>query len=117
VDDHDTNNEQSFYTFLLEAKANPKCQIALSEVEINHKEKAFYYSARDVKWYENYPDVACHEALLSLAKEWDEDTDNHSCIAFLFVRIGENYDDLETRANDASDPDWLQVNRSISRDW
>ena len=49
VDDHDTNNEQSFYTFLLEAKANPQLQIALAEVEINHKEKAFYFTATDVK--------------------------------------------------------------------
>jgi hypothetical protein len=60
VDDHDTNNEQSFYTFLLEAKANPKCQIALSEVEINHKKQEFNFVAISVKWYENFPEVISH---------------------------------------------------------
>jgi hypothetical protein len=50
VNDHDTNNEQSFYTFLMEAKANPKCQIALSEVAIDHKKQTFNFYASDVKW-------------------------------------------------------------------
>ena len=37
VDDHDTNNHQSFFTFLAEAKADPRCAIALCEVAINEK--------------------------------------------------------------------------------
>ena len=122
VHEDDTNNKQSFYTFLAESKVNAATaacfhELGWAEFEIDEARYRINFSCDDVKWYENYPDVACHEALISLAKDWDEDTDNHSCIAYLFVRIGENYDDIETRENDASDPDWLQVNRSISRDW
>ena len=63
VDDHDTNNEQSFYTFLAEAKANPQCAIALAEVEIDTKRQRFNFSAEGVKWYENYPEVISHKSI------------------------------------------------------
>ena len=75
VDDHDTNNEQSFYTFLLEAKANPQLQIALAEVEVDAKKQMFTFSANDVKWYESYPDVTSHMALVNLAEDWADRRD------------------------------------------
>jgi len=122
VHEHDTNNKQSFYTFLAEAKVNAATAACFSEpawaeLEIDEARCRINFACDGIKWYESYPDVACHEALISLAKEWDEDADNHSCIAYAFVRIGENDDDVETRQNEAADYDWVQVNRSISRDW
>jgi hypothetical protein len=40
VHDHDANNVQSFYTFLMEAKANPHLRRShLAEVEIDHKKQ------------------------------------------------------------------------------
>ena len=120
TDDHDTNNEQSFYTFLLEAKANPNCQIALSEVEIDHKNKAFYYSARDVKWYDNYPDVMSHMALVHLAEEWAEQVREEKLfckIGVAFVRVGEESNDIEERFNGDYGYHWIQISRQVITDW
>jgi hypothetical protein len=120
VDDHDTNNEQSFYTFLLEAKANPKCQIALSEVEINHKKQAFYFTANDVKWYDNYPEVASHSALIEIARSWVQqylEGKLNCTIGVIFTRIGEDTSDVEEIAEGEYDWDWVRVSRQIITDW
>ena len=120
VSDHDTNNEQSFYTFLMEAKANPKCQIALAEVAIDHKKQAFYFSANDVKWYESYPDVDSHNALFAQARAWVDQTieqQTHCSIGAIFTRIGESTDDVEEIAVGDYEWEWIQVHRSLEIDW
>jgi hypothetical protein len=120
TDDHDTNNEQSFYTFLLEAKANPQCQIAIAEVEIDHKNKAFYYSARDVKWYDNYPDVMSHMALVHLAEDWAKQVREgtlHCSIGSMFLRVGEDLADVENRYDGDYNDDWVHTSRQIITDW
>jgi hypothetical protein len=124
VHDDDTNNKQSFYTFLAEAKANAATAACFSEeerqwseFEVDEAKFRINFHADDVKWYESYADVQCHEALLSLAKEWDEDEDNHSEIAYMFIRVGEQMDDIEEKCGGDYDWDWVKVHRSISRDW
>ena len=115
TDDHDTNNEQSFYTFLAEAKSNPKCQIALAEVEIDHKNRAFYYSARDVKWYENYDhmkEVANARANFNETFNCDEEDTRY---AWEMLRIGEEDNDIETDRSDYNDY-LLYVSRQIRID-
>ena len=120
VDDHDTNNEQSFYTFLLEAKANPKCQIALSEVEIDHKKQMFFFTANDVKWYDNYPDVMSHMALVHLAEDWSCQVSEgklHCKIGVAFVRVGEESNDIEERFSGDYGYHWVQISRQVITDW
>jgi hypothetical protein len=120
VDDHDTNNDQSFYTFLMEAKANPRCQIALAEVEIDYKRKAFNFSAHDVKWYESYSDVDSHNALLEIARSWIEQMTQEKMfcrMGAIFMRIGENTDDIEEIAIGDYDWDWMSISRQIITDW
>ena len=120
VDDHDTNNNQSFYTFLMEAKANPKCQIALAEVEIDHKKQAFNFSANDVKWYENYPDVISHNALFEQARSWADQVREQKLfckIGAIFTRVGEQTDDMEEFAVGDYEWDWISVSRQIITDW
>ena len=120
VDDHDTNNEQSFYTFLLEAKANPKCQIAIAEVEIDHKKQEFNFTANDVKWYDNYPDVMSHMALVHLAEEWAEQVREEKLfckIGVAFVRVGEESNDIEERFNGDYGYHWIQISRQVITDW
>ena len=120
VDDHDTNNEQSFYTFLLEAKANPKCQIALAEVEIDHKKQEFNFVAISVKWYENYPEVDSHMALVKQAEDWScqvSERKLHCKIGSMFVRIGEEANDIEERFNGDYDHEWMSISRQIITDW
>ena len=79
--------------------------------------RGYKFMCDDVKWYESYPDVACHDALIEFAGEWVNDEDNKSEIAFVFVRIGEETDDVEERCGGDYDYDWVQVHRSIERDW
>tara|TARA_R110000868_G_scaffold24652_1_gene96994 strand:+ start:172 stop:576 length:405 start_codon:yes stop_codon:yes gene_type:complete len=120
TDDHDTNNEQSFYTFLLEAKANPKCQIAIAEVEINHKKQEFTFVAISVKWYDNYPEVDSHMALVKQAEDWSCQVSEgklHCKIGSMFVRIGEEANDIEERFNGDYDHEWMSVSRQIITDW
>jgi hypothetical protein len=120
TDDHDTNNEQSFYTFLLEAKANPKLQIALAEVEVNAKKQMFNYYASDVKWYESYPEVDSHMALVSLAEDWASQVHEGklNCkIGSMFLRIGEETSDIEERFCGDYEHDWMSISRSINTDW
>jgi len=121
VHDDDTNNEQSFYTFLAEAKANAATAACFieqgwAEFQIDEANFRINFAADGVKWYESYPDVQCHEALLNLANEWDNDEDNHAHIAFQFVRIGEETDDIQDNRSESAD-DWIYVERTISRDW
>jgi hypothetical protein len=120
VDDHDTNNEQSFYTFLLEAKANPQLQIALSEVEVDAKKQMFTFSATDVKWYESYPDVASHMTLVHLAEDWADQVSQqklHCKRGVMFLRIGEEAKDIEERFSGDYEHDWMSISRSINTDW
>ena len=124
VHDDNTNNKQSFYTFIAEAKANAATAMCFSEeerqwaeFEVDEAKFRINFHADDVKWYESYPDVQCHEALIALAREWDEDEDNNSGIAYAFVRIGEENDDIEEKSGGDWDYDWVRVERSISRDW
>ena len=120
VDDHDTNNDQSFYTFLMEAKTDPRCAIALAEVDIDYKRKRFSFTANDVKWYESYPDVDSHNALFEKAQEWVKQVHQqalHCTMGAIFTRIGENTDDVEEIAVGDYDLDWISVSRQIITDW
>lgn len=120
VHDHDTNNEQSFYTFLVEAKSKPECAIALSEVTVSDKHQAFYFTANDVKWYESFPDVVSHEALVNLACDWARQVHEgtlHCRIGVAFMRIGEDITDVEERFEGDYNYDWVNIERKINTDW
>ena len=112
----------SFYTFLAEAKVNAATAACFGEQEwaefqIDEARFRINFACDDVKWYESYEDVKCHEALIDLASEWANDADNNSGIAYMFVRIGEENDDVEQKYGGEYDHGWLDVHRSISRDW
>ena len=120
--DHDENNKQSFFTFLAEAKARAAtaaCFLEREWVEFRIDEARFRinFVADGVKWYESYEDVKCHEALIDLASEWASDADNNSGIGYMFVRVGEENDDVEQKYGGEYDHGWVDVHRSISRDW
>jgi hypothetical protein len=120
TDDHDTNNTQSFYTFLAEAKLKPQCAIALAEVVIDERRQRFTFNADDVKWYDSYPDVMSHHALLELAGDWAKQVFEgklHCRIGSVFVRLGENTDDIEELFEGDYGYDWIQIERRINTDW
>jgi hypothetical protein len=80
----------TFYTFLAEAKANQETAGAFSEddaLEVDEQKMEFRFFADGVKWYESYPDVACHEALLNLSKEWADDGDCSNPYSAVLVSV------------------------------
>jgi hypothetical protein len=120
--DHDEKNKQSFYTFLAEAKskaATAPCfaEQGWHEFEVDERRFRINFSAENVKWYESFEDVECHMALLDLAAEWANDESNNSEIGYKFVRVGEDDEDIEHKEGGEYDWGWVQVNRSIDRDW
>lgn len=120
TDDHDTNNAQSFYTFLAEAKANPQCAMALEQVNIVESRQEINFNAEDVKWYESYVDVISHTALFDQARSWADqvlDGTLHCTIGAIFMRVGETTDDIEEIAYGEYDWDWMHISRQIITDW
>ena len=119
------NCKDSFYTFLADAKANTDTALCFNEEEpINVKDgkEGFFvdeekleirFLAWHVKWYPDYPDVQCHDALFSLASEWANDNDY---IGGASVRIGEEIDDNDTSYFGTGDNEWLEISRHICMD-
>lgn len=110
--------ESSFYTFLAEAKVkfsgafDDKCLV------VDAPNMAINFLAQDVKWYEGYDDVQVHENLISLSKEWaDEGETANRHIGGIFIRIGEEIDDLIEEYWGEHDWDWIQMSREIHCDW
>lgn len=115
--------QELFNLFVLEAKTREDTKKCFEEdegFEVNTDKMYIKYYGGFVKWYEDFPDVKCHEKLLELADEWielhqeDKNMDN-SCIRWGFVRIGEDSDDVEERNNNDG-YDLVYVTRGLSFD-
>ena len=115
----DTKVKHSFYTFLAEAKANSATAGCFLDDEDDFKvvESAWSinFHATDVKWYESFEDVKCHEALLKMAESWVED--GNESIGYLFYSIGEQINDINESCGGNYDYEWLGVSRQIVMDW
>ena len=80
----------------------------LALIESTQTEQYLYFYASDVKWYSDYPDVKVHHDFMHSAVEMFEDS------AWLFLRCGEQYDDVEEESG--GDDGWdLQEFISICR--
>jgi hypothetical protein len=100
--------QDMFNTFIAEAKSREDTKLCFEDEDGNFKidetYRAITFYAGSVKWYENFDDVKCHEALLDLCNEWIEQHENDSRfngspIRWSFVRIGEESDDVEEKSN------------------
>jgi hypothetical protein len=110
----------SFYTFLAEAKAGEDTAGAFidEDLKVDEDSLAIHFFACDVKWYPDYEDVKCHEALLDLSREWADDGDCSSpYIGGAFARIGEELDDNVEECWGQGDYDWIGISRSMHCDW
>jgi hypothetical protein len=116
--------EEDYHLFVLEAKANPEIAGALDECECNDRRFRIDFRAEDTKWYDSYPDVAMHEKLIDQAQEWvDECThreikdggSGHDAyrLGYVFVRIGEDDNDVVRLEGGNNGYDWLSVRREI----
>lgn len=119
--------KESFYTFLAEAKAKPETALCFSEEQpINKQEsngEGFFvdeenlsikFFAYHVKWYPDYSDVKCHEALMQLSKNWEDDNDY---VGGAYARVGEDSEDIDEDWWGTGDSEWLYVTRAIAGDW
>lgn len=121
VGDDDKRSEQSFHTFLCEAKEKIPALWAGKEDSINEwltidmtKLRFNFHTPHDIKWYPDYDEVKAHERLWELAREFGEDND---CIAGKFVIMGEETDDITERVLGDADYDWVNISRQIICDW
>ncbi len=109
--------KRSFYTFLAEAKANEDTALCFTDtdhLEVDEENLQFRFFSEGVKWYESYPDVACHEALISLSKSW---VDDNNFIGGAFARVGEDTNDNVEEVWGQGEYGWVGVNRSVYADW
>jgi hypothetical protein len=112
----------SFNVFLAEAKSKLSGAFDDKCLVVDEDNMAINFFADDVKWYEDYEDVKCHEALMDLSKEWTEESEvpfkgGNKNIGGIFMRIGEEMDDIVGEGWGEHDWDWLSVRRSIVADW
>jgi hypothetical protein len=76
---------------------------------------ALNFLVENVKWYEDYEDVIVHESLISLSKAWEEMGNKN--IGGIFMRIGEEMDDIVQEGWGEHDWEWLSLHRQIVADW
>lgn len=68
------------------------------------KHRVLKFACEDVKWYESYPEVASFMHFIDMVDQLDYE--------FEFVRLGENYEDIETRYS--NDCEWYtSVRREV----
>jgi hypothetical protein len=109
-----------FFTFIAEAKSKDTISGAFldEDLKVDEKNLTINFFADNVKWYDSYEDVQCHECLMGLSREWAEDGDCSSpYIGGVFARIGEELEDLTHECWGEGDYDWISINRSMSCDW
>ena len=101
-----TTSRDLFNIFVAEAKTKDETKLCFDDddFEIDEKNLFIKFYAEAVKWYDDYADVQCHEALLELADDYitqqaEDKRLEGSCIRWGFVRIGEENDDIDERHN------------------
>jgi len=112
--------KSSFYLFLAEAKANVDTSLCFTDTDcfvVDEVKLQIRFFADGVKWYEGYPDVQCHEALIELSKSWADDDTSNPYIGGAFARTGEDTTDIIEETWGQGDYDWVGVNRSVYVDW
>jgi len=112
--------KSSFYLLLAEAKANVNTALCFSDtdcLEVDEENLQIRFFAEEIKWYESYPDVACHEALIELSKSWADDDTSNPYIGGAFARVGEDTNDNVEETWGQGKYSWVGVNRSVYADW
>jgi len=107
--------KESFYTFLAEAKVKLSGAVTDECTKIDESNMAINFLVDNVKWYEDYEDVKVHEALIQLSKDWVDMENKH--IGGIFMRIGEEMDDIVQEGWGEHDWDWMDIARTINVDW
>jgi len=121
VGDDDKRSEQSFSTFLAEAKSkipalwegekdsiNEWLEIDMEKLQFN------FHTPYDIKWYSGFTDVKAHMDLWELGREFVEDNE---CIVGQYIELGENDDDVTKKEFGYIEEDYISLRREITCDW
>lgn len=80
----------------------------------------FVFHADDVKWYESFPEVQAIEKMWEfasmIAERFDRSGGNTTELNGIFIRIGENYEDVMVKAIGLDGYELAQVRRTIDFD-
>jgi hypothetical protein len=121
VGNDDKLSEQSFNTFLCEAKSKIPALWAGKEDSINEwleidvsKWQFNFHTPHSIKWYPDYDEVKAHMALWKLAKDFNEDNET---IVGQYIETGENDDDITKKEFGYIEEDYISLSREISCDW
>jgi hypothetical protein len=112
--------KSSFYLLLAEAKANVDTSLCFTDTdcfEVDEEKLQIRFFAESVKWYEDYPDVKCHEALIDLSKSWADDDTSNPYIGGAFARVGEDLTDIQEECWGQGEYQWISIARSVCVDW
>jgi|TARA_R110000744_G_scaffold267243_1_gene381127 hypothetical protein len=98
---------KGWHLFIAELKANPKCDIAMKEIEsgqyldnggIDMKTCCLYVDFTETKWYDTNEDVRSYLAIMEIAKTWcneDRQDTQLTPMSMAFLRVGEESTDIE----------------------
>lgn len=82
---------------------------AIKDWDLNIQDDRIYFADDGRKWYDSFPEVQAHTRLLEKCYEMGG--------AYVFYRIGENWDDMEEQYEcaDGMECPWdaIQMNRSL----
>jgi len=93
--------------FVAMCKLNSQFKMALEELEDVYTDTPYIWGQFNfVKWYSDYDDVACHEALLKHIED-----DEVPGVSARLVRVGEEEDDVDDIYYEGGDdaPDRVQI--------
>jgi hypothetical protein len=110
----------AFFTFIAEAKSKDTIAGAFldEDLKVDEENLTIHFFADNVKWYESYEDVQCHECLMGLSREWADGGDCSSpYIGGAFVRIGEELEDMVQEVWGEGQYEWIEIHRSMHCDW
>lgn len=117
----DFHTDEAYWGFVAKAKLDPETAECFEDEAFKQDDenKNLRFYATQVKWYESYDEVDCHTKLWDNACEFEltHDADKNLCSGY-FVRIGEEYDDIETK-DFGNDPPYndLGVRRELIVDF
>lgn len=115
------DRKEDFWGFIAEAKLDPDTALCFSEeswgeeyFEVDEEKYEIQFLAEGVKWYSDYDEVKCHEALWDKASERDDEGVE---VEGAWCRIGEESDDNEEKYFGDDPYDMVRISRQVIVDW
>ena len=107
TDNIEPEDVKGWHMFIAELKANPKCDIAMKEIErgdyldnggIDMKNCCLYVDFSDIKWYDTNKNIQSYRAIMEIAENWcneDRQDTQLTPMSMAFLRVGEESTDTE----------------------